>query len=108
VESQLNLECVRCLESFDHLLILELEEIVGLSGSKVSPDDVPYRVSEDGWLNLTPLLREQAWVDIPMKPLCRPECKGLCPQCGASLNTENCTCERTQIDPRLASLKDLL
>lgn len=107
VESQLNLECVRCLEPFDHPLTLELEEIVGLPGAKPGPD-VPYTVSENGWLNLAPLLREQAWVAMPMKPLCRPGCKGLCPQCGASLNIESCTCERIQIDPRLASLKDLL
>jgi len=65
-------------------------------------------VSDDGWLDLTPLLREQAWVALPMKPLCRPDCKGLCPQCGANLNLESCTCESVKIDPRLALLKDLL
>jgi len=43
-----------------------------------------------------------------MKPLCHADCKGLCPQCGANLNLESCTCENVQVDPRLAVLKNLL
>jgi uncharacterized protein len=73
----------------------------------VRPDGL-YAVGDDGWLDLAPLLREQAWVAIPMKPLCRADCKGLCPQCGATLNLESCTCEAEKVDPRLAFLKDLL
>jgi uncharacterized protein len=53
-------------------------------------------------------LREQSWLAIPMKPLCTPNCQGLCPQCGVNLNIESCTCEKTSIDPRLAVLKELL
>jgi uncharacterized protein len=40
---------------------------------------------------------------LPMKPLCRPDCKGLCPQCGLNLNDEACSCA-PDVDPRLASL----
>jgi uncharacterized protein len=107
VESQLGLECVRCLEPFALPITLELEEIFQLPGAGPRPD-VLYAVGDDSWLDLAPLLREQAWVAIPMKPLCRPDCKGLCPQCGANLNLESCTCERARIDPRLSVLKDLL
>jgi uncharacterized protein len=107
VKSQLCLECVRCLESFVLPITLELEEIFRLPGAGLSPD-VSYAVGDDGWLDLAPLLREYAWVAIPMKPLCHPDCKGLCPQCGANLNLESCTCESARIDPRLALLKDLL
>jgi len=107
VESQLGLECVRCLESFVFPITLELEETFRLPGASLRPD-VAYAVSDDGWLDLTPLLREQSWVAIPMKPLCRPDCKGLCPRCGANLNLESCTCESMEVDPRLALLKDLL
>ncbi|HEY67248.1 MAG TPA: DUF177 domain-containing protein [Thermoflexia bacterium] len=107
VETQVWLECVRCLDSFALPITLELEETFGLSGAS-RRQDVTYVVSDDGWLDLTPLLREQAWVALPMKPLCRPDCKGLCPQCGANLNLESCTCESVKIDPRLALLKDLL
>lgn len=107
VESQLRLECVRCLESFALPITLELEEMFGLPGAS-QRQDVTYVVSGDGWLDLAPLLREQAWVAMPMKPLCRPDCKGLCPQCGANLNFKSCACEGMNVDPRLALLKDLL
>lgn len=107
VESQLKLECVRCLEPFVFPVTLELEETFRLPGTGPRPDG-SYAVSDDGWLDLAPLLREQAWVAIPMKPLCRPGCKGLCPQCGANLNLESCMCDRIRIDPRMALLKDLL
>ena len=105
VASQLRLECVRCLEPFDFPVVLELEEIFRLAPAKAHPSS--YLVGEDGWIDLAPLLREQAWVDIPMKPLCRPDCKGLCPHCGANLNIEPCTCEQIRIDPRLAPLQKL-
>jgi uncharacterized protein len=108
VESQLCLECVRCLESFVLPITLESEEIFRLPGAGASTPDVSYTVGDDGWLDLAPLLREDAWVAIPMKPLCHADCKGLCPQCGANLNLESCTCESAGIDPRLALLKDLL
>ena len=107
VESQLRLECVRCLEPFALPITMELEETFGLPGTS-RRQDVTFVVGADGWLDLTPLLREQAWIAIPMKPLCRSNCKGLCPQCGANLNRDSCTCENNRIDLRLASLKDLL
>ena len=107
VQSQLRQECVRCLEPVETPITLELEETFRLAGVAPKPG-IPYAVSEGGWLDLTPLLREQSWLAIPMKPLCSPNCQGLCPQCGANLNLESCTCEETHIDPRLAALKELL
>ena len=107
VESQLRLECVRCLDPCALPITLELEEVFGLPGAN-QRQGVTYVVGDGGWLDLAPLLCEQSWTAIPMKPLCRADCKGLCPQCGANLNRESCTCESAQIDPRLAVLKDLL
>jgi uncharacterized protein len=107
IESQLSLECVRCLEPSKLPLVLELEGMFRLPGESRQLD-TPYAVSEGGWLDLTPLLREQSWLAIPMKPLCDPNCKGLCPQCGVNLNLESCACETAHIDPRLAVLKELL
>jgi uncharacterized protein len=107
LESQLEQACVRCLESFNLPITLELEETFRLPGTKPRLDS-PYAVSENGRLDLTPLLREQSWLAVPMKSLCRPDCLGLCPQCGANLNCEKCTCEKNHIDPRLTVLKELL
>jgi uncharacterized protein len=107
VESQLAQECVRCLEPFELPITLELEETFRLPGAGRKLE-TPFAVTEGGWLDLTPLLREQGWLAVPMKPLCAPDCKGLCPQCGANLNLESCACEKVHIDPRLAALKKLL
>ncbi len=55
-------------------------------------------------LDLSAVLGEQVLLEIPMKPVCREDCKGLCDQCGADLNEGECSCERTRVDPRMASL----
>lgn len=54
-----------------------------------------------------PLVEEQLLLELPMKPLCRPDCLGLCPRCGADRNTAPCDC-REEGDERLAKLKSLL
>lgn len=107
VKSRLRLECVRCLEPFTFPVTLELDELFRLPGKPPTPD-APYAVSDDGRLALAPLLRELAWLSIPMKALCSPECRGLCPHCGVNLNVETCNCEAVRVDPRLAPLKELL
>jgi uncharacterized protein len=53
------------------------------------------------------MLREQFYLALPMKPLCRDECRGLCPSCGTNRNTGACTCAPVWEDPRLAPLKEL-
>ena len=54
-----------------------------------------------------PLVEEQLLLELPMKPLCRPDCRGLCPRCGADRNSAPCDC-REEGDERLAKLKSLL
>jgi uncharacterized protein len=53
------------------------------------------------------IVREQVLMAIPMKPLCREDCRGLCPECGADWNSGDCACEKIKIDPRLEVLKGL-
>ncbi len=107
VKSQLRLECVRCLDPFAFPVTLELAELFQMPGTAPSPDAV-YAVSGDGEIDLAPLIREHAWLAIPMKHLCDPQCKGLCPHCGVNFNTDSCQCEESHIDPRLAPLEELL
>jgi uncharacterized protein len=107
VKTQLRLECVRCLNPFVFPTTLELAEMFRMPGTRTKPGAI-YVVSEDGQLDLAPLIRELAWLAIPMKHLCDSECKGLCPHCGTNLNYEPCQCEERHIDPRLAVLKELL
>ncbi|MCP4539259.1 MAG: DUF177 domain-containing protein [Chloroflexi bacterium] len=108
VESQLGLACVRCLKPFVFSIAVDLEEIFRLSEIEDSEPDGTYALEDDNWLNLTPLLREQTWITVPVKPLCHSNCGGLCPQCGANLDLEPCACAHEKVNPRLALLKDLL
>ncbi len=103
LETEVTVECIRCLTPFPYDMKLEMEETVGFAG-RPRPD-INYRLTDEGWFDVLPLIREQVWVAMPMKPLCRPDCRGLCPQCGANLNLETCTCQETG-DPRLAVLAE--
>jgi uncharacterized protein len=67
-------------------------------------DEESYQGKE---LDLTPAVREQILLSVPPSPLCREECKGLCPACGKDLNEGECGCDRTVMDPRWAALKGI-
>jgi len=56
-------------------------------------------------INLADGVRNNLLLSLPMRLLCREDCKGLCAGCGANLNSENCTCDRTAYDPRWEGLK---
>ena len=68
------------------------------------PDE---HLRRDDQIDLNELLREQFYLALPMKPLCRDDCAGLCSQCGTNLNTGTCQCTSQWDDPRLAPLKEL-
>jgi uncharacterized protein len=53
------------------------------------------------------LLKDQLILNLPMKPLCSPDCKGLCPGCGADISTSACGCGESDVDPRFEILKKL-
>jgi uncharacterized protein len=107
LETTLDSQCVRCLADFVLPLIVELDDLAfGLPYT--SPKEYQYRVNEDGWLFLDRALREQILLSVPIRPLCRAACRGLCSQCGQDLNVAACDCEDQSIDPRLSALKDLL
>ncbi len=72
-------------------------------GEEVPTDDLDLFAFDGEKIDLEPLLREQFVLAVPYAPLCREDCKGLCPQCGIDKNTSSCTCEKP-IDPRLAKL----
>lgn len=59
-------------------------------------------------IDLLPYVEQAIFLATPMKTLCRPDCKGLCPQCGINLNENECSCDKSPIDPRFAVLADLL
>ena len=74
---------------------------------ELDEDDLGVLHLEEEVLDTRPILLEQLQLNIPMKPLCRPDCQGLCPQCGADLNLGACGCGERQVDPRWAALAAL-
>ncbi len=106
LESEIELECARCLTPLSQALAVELGELLYYPprpGTEPS-ENVP----ETGALDLRPLLREHLLLDLPMHALCRQDCKGICPECGGNLNETTCEHPETELDPRLAALKSLL
>jgi uncharacterized protein len=73
---------------------------------ELTEDDIDLYPYEGEELDLGPVLREQIILAVPYAPICREECKGLCPQCGVDLNISSCHCE-APVDPRLVALKDI-
>ena len=105
--AEVSTECTRCLTPFFEPVAIEVEDTIGLPGASLTPER-PVRIHEDGWVDLTPLVREYAWLGLPSSPLCSSGCKGLCPECGGNRNTGECTCtDPPPIDPRWAALQYL-
>jgi len=73
-----------------------------------SDEDLDTSPLVDGCVDLGPVLAEVLDLALPMKPLCREDCPGLCPTCGRSLDSGGCDCKTEDIDPRLAALARLL
>lgn len=78
----------------------------GAEGPELAEEDLDLFPYDGDAIDLEPLFREQFVLAVPFAPLCREDCKGLCPQCGIDRNTGTCSCE-PPIDPRLAALKGL-
>ncbi len=98
--------CDRCLRKCRENAVYAFSEEFRLPEGEASEDDGI--VIEDEMLDLAPLVHDAILTAQPMQNLCRPDCRGLCPRCGADLNEGDCGCDRGSVDPRLAALEDLL
>jgi uncharacterized protein len=106
LNAQTDLECVRCLNIFQQSLNIAFTELYAFSQRYVT--DSGLLMPETGIIDLHPLLREYILLEIPISPLCFPDCEGLCPICGNNLNESKCIHDDQTVDARLASLKTLL
>ncbi len=95
-------QCARCLEPIASPEEVDLQELY-LYPDKEPDDDEASRV-EGELLDLEPLLRDPVVLDLPYTPLCRPDCAGLCPDCGADLNDDPEHRHDDRVDPRWAGL----
>jgi uncharacterized protein len=110
------LQCGRCLEEGETPIDVHIQEeflptidlATGLVVTLDQEDSEAFRVGEDHILDLEEPLRQYALLAMPLKPLCQPDCRGLCPSCGRNLNIGACDCRSEQADNPLAPLASLL
>lgn len=85
----------------------DLSEADTGDGVELSADVIGMIPFSGDTIDLDEMIQEQVVLSVPPWPLCRPDCQGLCPQCGADLNRETCECEAPVLDDRFAVLKTL-
>jgi uncharacterized protein len=114
VGTALELACARCLEpvveqverSFD-LLYRPLGVDAGQKELSVTTTEAEVSYYQGEGLLLEDAVREQVLLALPLKVICREDCRGLCPHCGKNLNTERCSCAEPVEDPRWSALKEI-
>lgn len=96
---------IKCQKSFicDRCLVQSTESQIHNFNEEVEIQDV-----DDGFIDVTEMIRDTVMAAQPIKNLCKEDCKGLCPICGANLNENECNCDRFVVDPRLEALKNFL
>ncbi len=108
--------CRRCLEPTEVATEIEVEEEfysvarVGEAPVETVPEeeqDEALLIDEHHILDLREVIRQSLWLAVSVDALCRPDCKGLCPQCGENRNLGECQCDAASIDPRWAALQAL-
>jgi uncharacterized protein len=106
VNASLQADCSRCLTGFEQELGTEFTELYAFSIRTITESELI--LPEDGFIDLSPLIREYLILEIPMNPLCRPDCYGICSVCGESHGDQEHDHIQDTTDPRLAVLKTLL
>ena len=109
IQTQAKYVCDRCLAVFDRGFDELYEQLYQLgSGTLDDDDEVEFLPENATEIDISKAIHDAFILARPMQLLCRDDCKGLCPDCGADLNQKSCKCAEKKIDPRLVKLKSLL
>ena len=115
LKASINLQCVRCLEEFDEIIPLDIEEeyvpYIDLMSKKIidiEESEGSYRIGNDNLINLNRAVLEYSELSSPLNPKCKEECMGICVECGFNKNDNKCDCEFDTRDPRWAPLSKLV
>ena len=114
LETKIELVCARCLEpvveevtrAFD-LFYAPVPKVEKPTIDQLKDDETEIGFYKGEGLFLADVLKEQLLLALPLKVICQSDCRGLCPNCGANLNHEECRCETHATDPRMAPLARL-
>jgi len=114
VQTTLRLQCVRCLKEFSYplsttfeLTLHPLKEVPSEEETELGSEEMESSFFEGGEIHLSEIACEQIFLEIPYKPLCREECKGLCSVCGKDLNLSSCECVKEEWTSGFSALKNL-
>ncbi len=110
-DGRVNGTCSRCLEGYpfgvreDFTFVLKPSE--ERRGDQLTDDDLSLSFYDSDEVDLSPLVREAILLALPTRPLCKEDCRGLCPHCGTNWNLGSCDCRDGWTDPRLDVLRNL-
>jgi uncharacterized protein len=112
VSAGLEFACSRCLEIFTEQIDAEFSTEYLLETERPTEEEMEIVEGDFGIsyysgekIDILPAVMDQILLSVPIKPLCKEECRGLCPQCGQNLNVGKCNCQAEDIDERLTVLK---
>jgi len=115
VKCSVELQCSRCLNSFNYKINSPVDiafrpasELKEEGCHEIQKDELDIGFYRNNILDIDDVINEQLALNIPMKPLCTPECKGICPECGLDLNKTQCKCKSRDIDERFKILEKLI
>jgi uncharacterized protein len=115
INATLRLTCHRCLQAFDRaleeavdLFLMEEKKIPQEEELELEPEELEYDFFDGEVIEIDRLVAEQIFLALPFKILCSETCMGLCPDCGANLNQEPCTCDRTTKQSPFAVLQKII
>lgn len=108
---KVELSCSRCLEAVSFPIAAEFDQFYESNAEHplqgeiaLQEEDTEIAFFSGDFIEVNDIVREQILLALPMKPICREDCKGLCPYCGRNRNVEACNCESVFVDPRLVQL----
>lgn len=105
----ISIPCDRCLEEVPTKISLRIEKEIPLEMLEEPDQDkeneADYMIGFN--LDVDRLIYDEILVNWPMKVLCKADCKGICKQCGVNLNQQDCDCQKTELDPRMAAIQDI-
>ncbi len=104
--------CSRCIRYFSFSLEKDFDFILTpepppAKNRELNRDEMGLGFYSSEEINLSPLIREQVHLALPMRPLCDEWCRGICPSCGMNLNQETCLCPAPSGDQRMAFFRNL-
>lgn len=114
IKADVRVSCDRCLAAvalpleveFETAFIPQERAVGATENVELLAEDLGLAAFEGDAIDLDDLVREQILLALPARNLCRKDCQGLCPNCGADLNAGPCGCARDETDPRWAALAD--